>query len=196
MEICEIVRLGYGECETSFDCIVIGAVLPGWEYAWVIARQAWLDCGVLELASPWADGLGSKGRIRYLLQEPMLTRIRTQPSLHLRTPETFERRNSGDELSPITRKWTLSYLSWMTSSEGLMQCAAVCCPIFISPPRRLHSPYKFYAISGSSLEHSLHLPVRGLICRRQRHRLRRHTELLEPSFKPGRSEQNEHPAIL
>ena len=39
MEICEIVRLGHGEFEASFDCIVVGAVLPGWEYAWVKSRQ-------------------------------------------------------------------------------------------------------------------------------------------------------------
>src|SRR5215469_9856242 len=56
--------------------------------------------------------------------------------------------------------------------------------------------YKFDAISGSSLEHSLYLAVRGLICWRQRHGKRRHTEFLEPFFQPGGSEQNEHPALL
>ena len=38
-----------------------------------------------------------------------------------------------DELSPVTRKWTLSCSSWMTSSEGLMQCLAFCCHIHFSP---------------------------------------------------------------
>src|SRR6516225_7278218 len=126
----------------------------------------------------------------------MLTRIRAEPSLHPRTPETLERRNGARRVVSDNEEMALSYLSWMTSSEGLMRYAAVCCPIFISPPRRLRSPYKFYAKSWGGLEHSLYLPVRGLICRRQRHGLCRHTELLEPSFQPGGSEQNEHPAIL
>ena len=84
----------------------------------------------------------------------------------------------------------------MPYSEELMQRLPFCGAIFTRPPRRFHSPYKFNPITWSGLEHSMYLLVRRLICWRQRHGRRRHTKFLEPSFQPGGSEQNEHPALL
>jgi hypothetical protein len=97
----------------------------------VLVQMAEPGDDVADASVPWPDSRTEipLGTITMTARVDDQVPDRSRPARH----RQLERRNAADEFSRVTRKWTMSDPSRMTSSEGLMRCSAVCCARFIPP---------------------------------------------------------------